>query len=63
MKFIPYTAIHLMAICFDVCQAWEAAAKVVKDEEAIKQKLCEDLNSLVHIPVKCSLEFNLKKCH
>ncbi|KAK2653726.1 hypothetical protein Ddye_013582 [Dipteronia dyeriana] len=28
-------------------QAWEAAAKVVKDEEAIKQKLCEDLNNLV----------------
>ncbi|XP_050387880.1 uncharacterized protein LOC126804147 [Argentina anserina] len=28
-------------------KAWEAAAKVVKDEEAIKQKLCEDLNSLV----------------
>lgn len=37
-----------MGICFDVYQAWEAAAKVVKDEEAIKQKLCEDLNSLVH---------------
>lgn len=49
-----------MAICFDVCQAWEAAAKVVKDEEAIKQKLCEDLNSLVHIPVKCSLELILR---
>ncbi|GAA0185121.1 hypothetical protein LIER_32409 [Lithospermum erythrorhizon] len=28
-------------------QAWEAASKAVKDEEAIKQKLCEDLNSLV----------------
>ncbi|XP_004308128.1 PREDICTED: uncharacterized protein LOC101306179 [Fragaria vesca subsp. vesca] len=28
-------------------KAWEAAAKVVKDEEAIKQKLCDDLNSLV----------------
>ncbi|XP_060216310.1 uncharacterized protein LOC132643798 [Lycium barbarum] len=28
-------------------QAWEAASQAVKDEEAIKQKLCEDLNSLV----------------
>ncbi|CAA3005437.1 Hypothetical predicted protein [Olea europaea subsp. europaea] len=28
-------------------QAWEAATKAVKDEEAIKQKLCEDLNNLV----------------
>ncbi|CAA2955807.1 uncharacterized protein LOC111403904 [Olea europaea var. sylvestris] len=28
-------------------QVWEAAAKTVKDEEAIKQKLCEDLNNLV----------------
>ncbi|KAL2550305.1 hypothetical protein Fot_11835 [Forsythia ovata] len=28
-------------------QVWEAAAKAVKDEEAIKQKLCEDLNNLV----------------
>lgn len=28
-------------------KAWEAAAKVVKDEEAVKQKLCEDLNQLV----------------
>ncbi|KZV24657.1 hypothetical protein F511_15036 [Dorcoceras hygrometricum] len=27
--------------------AWEAAAKSVQDEEAIKQKLCEDLNNLV----------------
>ncbi|KAL6581440.1 aci13 [Orobanche minor] len=26
---------------------WEAAAKVVQDEEVIKQKLCEDLNKLV----------------
>ncbi|KAL6977642.1 aci13 [Sarracenia purpurea var. burkii] len=26
---------------------WEAALKAVKDEEAIKQKLCEDLNNLV----------------
>ncbi|XP_059315082.1 uncharacterized protein LOC132065622 isoform X1 [Lycium ferocissimum] len=28
-------------------KAWEAASQAVKDEEAIKQKLCEDLNSLV----------------
>ncbi|KAL8519439.1 hypothetical protein ACS0TY_010394 [Phlomoides rotata] len=28
-------------------KAWEAAAKVVQDEEAIKQKLCEDLSNLV----------------
>lgn len=28
-------------------KAWEAAAKVVEDEEAVKQKLCEDLNQLV----------------
>ncbi|XP_076953048.1 uncharacterized protein LOC143627029 [Bidens hawaiensis] len=28
-------------------KAWEAAAKAVKDEEAVKQKLCEDLNNLV----------------
>ncbi|KAM7504687.1 hypothetical protein LguiB_003591 [Lonicera macranthoides] len=28
-------------------KAWESASKAVKDEEAIKQKLCEDLNNLV----------------
>ncbi|KAK4793470.1 hypothetical protein SAY86_023905 [Trapa natans] len=28
-------------------KAWEAASKALKDEEANKQKLCEDLNSLV----------------
>ncbi|XP_075483886.1 uncharacterized protein LOC142524044 [Primulina tabacum] len=28
-------------------KVWEAAAKTVQDEEAIKQKLCEDLNNLV----------------
>lgn len=28
-------------------KAWEAAAKVVQDEESIKQKLCDDLNNLV----------------
>lgn len=29
-------------------KAWEEASKAVKDEEQLKQKLCEDLNSLVH---------------
>ncbi|KAJ1402531.1 hypothetical protein SESBI_27938 [Sesbania bispinosa] len=28
-------------------KVWESASKVVKDEEAIKQKLCEDLSNLV----------------
>ncbi|KAL5727779.1 aci13 [Ranunculus cassubicifolius] len=28
-------------------KVWEEAAKVVKDEEALKQKLCDDLNQLV----------------
>ncbi|KAJ9139949.1 hypothetical protein P3X46_030640 [Hevea brasiliensis] len=28
-------------------KVWEAASKAVKDEEEIKQKLCEDLNQLV----------------
>ncbi|KAF3614127.1 putative MADS-box protein SOC1-like isoform X1 [Capsicum annuum] len=28
-------------------KVWEAASQAVKDEEAIKQKLCEDLNGLV----------------
>ncbi|KAK7270529.1 hypothetical protein RIF29_23741 [Crotalaria pallida] len=28
-------------------KAWESASKVVKDEEAAKQKLCEDLSNLV----------------
>ncbi|XP_071734307.1 uncharacterized protein [Rutidosis leptorrhynchoides] len=28
-------------------KAWEAVSKAVKDEEAVKQKLCEDLNNLV----------------
>ncbi|KAF3433068.1 hypothetical protein FNV43_RR24170 [Rhamnella rubrinervis] len=28
-------------------KAWEAALQAVKDEEAVKQKLCEDLNHLV----------------
>ncbi|KAG6512155.1 uncharacterized protein LOC121976430 [Zingiber officinale] len=28
-------------------KAWEAAVQAVKDEEAIKQKLCDDLNQLV----------------
>ncbi|XP_044468566.1 uncharacterized protein LOC123198057 [Mangifera indica] len=28
-------------------QVWEAASKAVQEEEAMKQKLCEDLNHLV----------------
>ncbi|ONK72690.1 uncharacterized protein A4U43_C04F22070, partial [Asparagus officinalis] len=28
-------------------KVWEAAAQVVKDEEAVKQKICDDLNQLV----------------
>ncbi|TYH98258.1 hypothetical protein ES332_A12G297600v1 [Gossypium tomentosum] len=28
-------------------KAWESASKALHDEEAIKQKLCEDLNNLV----------------
>ncbi|KAL4357807.1 hypothetical protein AHAS_Ahas09G0223600 [Arachis hypogaea] len=28
-------------------KVWEAASKVVKDEEALKQKLCDDLSNLV----------------
>ncbi|KDO60161.1 hypothetical protein CISIN_1g025205mg [Citrus sinensis] len=28
-------------------KVWEAASQAVKDEEAMKQKLCEDLNNLV----------------
>ncbi|XP_047322145.1 uncharacterized protein LOC124926031 [Impatiens glandulifera] len=28
-------------------KAWETASQAVKDEEALKQKLCEDLNNLV----------------
>ncbi|WOL16752.1 hypothetical protein Cni_G25540 [Canna indica] len=28
-------------------KAWEVAAQAVKDEEAVKQKLCDDLNQLV----------------
>ncbi|MED6204704.1 aci13 [Stylosanthes scabra] len=28
-------------------KAWESASKVVKDEEALKQKLCDDLSNLV----------------
>lgn len=34
---------------FSLLQEWEAASKAVKDEEAIKQKLCEDLNNLVYM--------------
>lgn len=38
-------------------QALEAATKVVKEEEEIKQKLCEDLNQLVRIFSKWRCEF------
>lgn len=46
----------LIAVCFDVYQVWEAALQAVKEEEAIKQQLCEDLNQLVYIFVTCVLE-------
>lgn len=42
-----FSLCYLIYIVFDVIQAWEAATKAVKDEEEIKQKLCEDLNNLV----------------
>jgi len=29
-------------------QVWESASKTVQEEEAIKQKLCEDLSKLVN---------------
>ena len=49
----PVNLLHFFSLCyliyiaFDVIQAWEAATKAVKDEEEMKQKLCEDLNHLV----------------
>jgi hypothetical protein len=46
MRYSLFSPIDLF---FIVLQAWEAASKDVKDEEAIKQKLCEDLNQLVDI--------------
>lgn len=30
-------------------QVWEVASKALKDEEAVKQKLCDDLSNLVPI--------------
>ena len=39
-------------------QAWEEASKAVKDEEAFKQKLCEDLNNLVDV-ITCCIEISL----
>ncbi|KAL0341091.1 UNVERIFIED_CONTAM: hypothetical protein Sradi_4625900 [Sesamum radiatum] len=38
---------NVLFALFGKSVAWEAAAKAVQDEEAIKQKLCEDLNKLV----------------
>lgn len=38
-----------MTVVMMLWQVWEAAAQVVKDEEAAKQKLCDDLNQLVQI--------------
>ncbi|GER41455.1 hypothetical protein STAS_18170 [Striga asiatica] len=38
---------RILLLNFHFMSAWEAAAKVVQDEEAAKQKLCEDLNKLV----------------
>ena len=35
---------------------WEAASKAVKDEEAVKQKLCDDLSQLVLVLIKCGFE-------
>lgn len=46
MRYCLFSPIDLF---FLVLQAWEAASKAVKDEEAIKQKLCEDLSQLVDI--------------
>ena len=39
---------NLIAAFLYVFQIWEAALKALNDEEAIKQKLCEDLNNLVY---------------
>ena len=37
---------------------WEAAAKAVKDEEAVKEKLCDDLSQLVIVLIKCGFEMS-----
>lgn len=44
---------------FYLLQAWEAASKAVQDEEAIKQKLCEDLSQLVYTSACCVSEWLL----
>ena len=44
-----YLNLLLIYKLFCLLKAYEAASKVVKDEEAIKQSLCDDLNSLVQI--------------
>jgi hypothetical protein len=46
MWYCLFSPIDLFCL---VLQAWEAASKAVKDEEAIKQKLCEDLSQLVDV--------------
>lgn len=42
-----FTKLIIANIYIYMLQALEAASKAVKDEEALKQKLCEDLNNLV----------------
>ncbi|KAJ1423887.1 hypothetical protein SESBI_12169 [Sesbania bispinosa] len=41
------TTAKLLELTLRKIYVWESASKVVKDEEAIKQKLCEDLSNLV----------------
>lgn len=38
---------NILEVSYQCIQEWEAASKALKDEEANKQKLCEDLNNLV----------------
>lgn len=38
-----------MIAAYHIYQVWEAASKALKDEEAMKQKLCDDLSNLVPI--------------
>ena len=54
-----YVPVQFSRLLFFVLQVWEAASQAVKDEEAIKQKLCEDLSQLVHIYVKYVFEWLL----
>lgn len=46
---MDFVYIYNFFYLFFFLKAYEAASKVVKDEEAVKQRLCEDLNSLVLI--------------